>query len=37
MDNPYRGEVSVTPDAFREAYRIMVADAGPSSTGPTRH
>ncbi len=37
MDNPYRGEVSVTPDAFREAYRIMVADAGPSSPGPTRH
>jgi hypothetical protein len=25
MDNPYKGEVSVSPDAFREAYEIMVA------------
>ena len=25
MDNPYKGEVSVTPDAFREAYEIMTA------------
>ena len=26
MDNPYKGEVSVKPDAFREAYEIMVAE-----------
>jgi hypothetical protein len=26
MDNPYKGEVSVKPDAFREAYEIMLAD-----------
>ena len=25
MDNPYKGEVSVTPDAFKEAYEIMTA------------
>ena len=25
MDNPYKGEVSVTSDAFREAYEIMTA------------
>ena len=30
MDNPYRGEVSVTPDAFREAYAIMATEAGAS-------
>jgi len=36
MDNPYKGEVSVKPDAFREAYEIMVADeraATPPSPG----
>jgi hypothetical protein len=26
MDNPYKGEVSVSPAAFREAYEIMVAE-----------
>ena len=26
MDNPYKGEVSVKPDAFREALEIMGAD-----------
>ena len=26
MDNPYKGEVSVSPAAFREAYDIMVAE-----------
>jgi len=34
MDNPYRGEVSVTPDAFREAYEIMAADGGASPPRP---
>jgi len=36
MDNPYKGEVSVKPDAFQEAYEIMVADeraATPHSPG----
>jgi hypothetical protein len=26
MDNPYKGEVSVSPNAFREAYEIMLAE-----------
>lgn len=35
MDNPYRGEVSVNPDAFREAYEIMIAGDGAASV-PTQ-
>jgi hypothetical protein len=33
MDNPYKGEVSVSPDAFREAYEIMLAE---DRTSPPR-
>jgi hypothetical protein len=29
MDNPYRGEVSVNPDAFQEACQVMVSESGP--------
>jgi hypothetical protein len=34
MDNPYRGEVSVSPDAFREAYQVMVAEGASSPRQP---
>lgn len=31
MDNPYRGEVSVSSDAFQEACQVMVSETGPPS------
>ncbi len=30
MDNPYRGEVSVSPDAFHEACQVMASEDGAS-------
>jgi hypothetical protein len=36
MDNPYRGEVSVTPDAFKEAYEIMAGGERAAIPGQPR-
>lgn len=34
MDNPYRGDVSVSSEAFQEAYEVMVSDNGGASERP---
>lgn len=32
MDNPYRGEVSVGPSAFQEAYEVMLIEGGAAAS-----
>ena len=34
LDNPFRGRVSVGPDAFQEIYDTLMQPEGERSTGP---